>query len=93
MYYIGFCDVCGTGAVGIRVCAGAGDIVAMCAECDAVWLDPARSTRPKFPPQPDLVCPLCSGSLRHPPAHWASKEEIEGTAWQPSLVGEDATAR
>jgi hypothetical protein len=83
LHYVGFCSVCGTGPVGIRVCANGGHPVMLCDECDATWTEPNLSGDPTFPAQPSLPCPICSGSLRKPPAHWALQDEIEafGLRW------------
>ena len=88
MNYVGFCPVCGTGPLGIRICGGQGDAVILCDECDAVWLEPQCGELPFFPEQPDLPCPLCAGTLRHEPAHWASHEEVDRLGWQHAVIGE-----
>jgi len=90
MYYIGFCSSCGEGVLGVRACAQ-GDIVAMCDECDAVWVSPALVDAPIFPQQPDLPCSYCQQTLLHVPAHWATLDELtqqENEAWFDLLLGE-----
>lgn len=87
--HVGFCSVCGTGPVGIRLCA-AGHAVMLCDECDAVWQEPELTSSPRFPAQPDLPCPVCGGSLRDPPAHWASADEIRALGLESVVKGNGA---
>ena len=86
MYSIGECEICGTGPLGIRVCGRCGEVVILCDECDAIWIDGQISGKPVFFEDPDLPCPGCSDSLWEPPAHWASLEEIEATEWLAAAV-------
>lgn len=88
MLYIGTCDVCGTGNVGIRIAASGRCVVGMCDECDAVWADSKLQDGPYLPQQPDLPCPGDGTSLRHAPAHWASRSEAEAAGWLDAVLGD-----
>lgn len=71
---VGACPFCEQGALGIRVSASGMRVVALCDECDAVWLDPAVKDGPHFPEQPHLPCPGDGSPLRDTPARWADRE-------------------
>ncbi len=89
MHYVGFCSSCGVGVLGVRLCAG-GDVVALCDECDAVWLTPDVYGEVHFPAQPDLPCPTCNQSLVHEPARWATMDDLarpENVHWQEAILG------
>lgn len=88
MLRVGICTVCGTGNIGIRVAASTRCIVAMCDECDAVWVDHKLQDGPHFPQQPDLPCPGDGSSLRHDPAHWANRAEALSAGWSQAILGE-----
>jgi hypothetical protein len=81
MHYVGFCRLCGTGPLGLRACGGCGELVVLCDECDAMWLDANFSARPQFGSQDDLPCPYCATSLLRPPSCWASQARIAKVAW------------
>jgi hypothetical protein len=91
MLRIGTCGVCGTGNIGIRVAASARRVVGMCDECDAVWMDPKLQDGPHFPKQPELTCHADGSSLRHAPAHWASRAEASAAGWAGAVLGETET--
>jgi hypothetical protein len=82
LYVIAFCPVCETGPVGVRICGRCGAAVAVCEECDAVWLTPDVKACPRFDDDPDLPCPHCSFGLWDPPSHWANFAELESHGWQ-----------
>ncbi|VAX38407.1 hypothetical protein MNBD_PLANCTO02-1413 [hydrothermal vent metagenome] len=89
MYYIGFCSSCGGGVLGVRIC-GEGDVVALCDECDALWLSPVLKNSPQFPEQPDLPCPYCRQSLIKTPARWATTDDLalpQNKHWRESILG------
>ena len=88
MLRIGTCSLCGNGNVGIRVSATGTCIVAMCDECDAVWLDKRMTAGPHFPVQPHLPCPTDGSSLRDPPAHWATRAEADAAGWSDAIIDE-----
>lgn len=67
--------------VGVRVAASGRCIVAMCEECDAVWLDARLTDGPHSPEQPMLPCPGDGSSLWREPAHWATREEATALGW------------
>jgi hypothetical protein len=86
---IGECTCCGTPNVGIRLSAS-GRVLAMCDECDAIWMDKALTDGPHFPQQPDLPCPGDGASLRNPPAHWATRLEAISAGWDDAIIQETA---
>lgn len=90
MLRVGTCTVCGTGNVGIRA-AASGGLVAMCDECDAVWLDRGLTDGPHFPEQPDLPSPRDRTSLRTSTAHWATRAEALAGGWADSVLEETET--
>jgi hypothetical protein len=92
MLRVGTCSVCATGNPGIRVAASGKIVVAMCDECDAVWLDAHLRDGPYSPEQPDLPCPGEGSSLRSAPAHWASSAEAEVAGWKDNVLGETETS-
>lgn len=85
---VGTCEVCGVGCVGARVPASGARVVALCDECGAVWLDKACGDGPFFPGPPDFPCPREGSSLRHSPAHWATRREVEVAGWGDSVLEE-----
>jgi hypothetical protein len=88
---IGTCRVCGTGNLGIRLAASGGCVVAMCDECDAVWLDKEFLDGPHFPAQPNLPCPGEGSSLRIAPARWATRADATGRGWADAVIEETDT--
>lgn len=82
MHYIGFCRICGTGPLGLRECGGCGEIVVMCDECDAVWIDGNLQAQPLLAGETGrLPCPYCDTSLLDKPSRWASQSKIDKVAW------------
>ena len=90
MYHVGICPICQEGALGIRICGGCGTAVALCDECDALWLDPTCAEPPIFLEQPAGPCPNCAASLYQDPAHWADQVEIEQLGWTDLVRGESS---
>lgn len=88
MLYVGFCPVCETGPLGIRMCASGDHAVVMCDECDAVFADPESLAKAYYPDQPDLPCPICNTSLRDPASHWADDEEVARAGWTDAVAGD-----
>jgi len=73
-------------SIGIRIPADGG-VLAMCDECNAVWLDKELTDGPHSPEQPDVPNPRDGSSLRRLPAHWASYEEAQRFFWDSALIG------
>ena len=88
MLMVGTCSACGTGSVGLRVSASGKCVVAMCDECDAVWMEMGLHEEPHFLRQPDLPCPGDGSSLLYPPARWASLEEASASGWGSAVLEE-----
>ncbi|MEM6654517.1 MAG: hypothetical protein AAF596_01815 [Planctomycetota bacterium] len=81
MWYAGFCRVCETGPLGLRVCGCCERVVLLCDECDAVWTSADASSPPSFSANSKLPCPHCEASLLDPPSRWATRAECEATPW------------
>jgi hypothetical protein len=92
MYYVGTCPVCEQGTLGLRVCAGQGDLVVLCDECDAVWLYPDCAGEAIYPEQPTLPCPQCGESLLEASSHWADEQEIQRAGWSAVVEGQSEDA-
>lgn len=90
MLYVGFCRVCKTGPLGLRVCGSCDELVILCDECDAVWTVADVTEAPSFTDDPALPCPHCGGSLVEPPSHWADPAEVDKTAWLNEAIEADA---
>lgn len=88
MQRVGTCTVCGTGNLGIRVASSLRCVVAMCDECEAVWLDAELTNGPHSPPQPELPCPSDGSSLLDEPAHWANRDEAVAFGWGHAIIEE-----
>jgi len=86
MYYVGFCRICGTGPLGLRRCGGCDSVVVLCDECDAAWPDADFSAKPTFATEDGMPCPHCESSLIDAPSRWATKKQIEDTAWVQEAV-------
>ncbi|TWT90661.1 hypothetical protein Mal64_10560 [Pseudobythopirellula maris] len=86
MLYVGFCRVCGTGPLGLRLCGGCGALVILCDECDAVWTTADTSAPPAFSDEPELPCPHCEASLVDAPSRWATREEVASCDWLASAI-------
>jgi hypothetical protein len=63
-------------------------IVAMCDECDAVWMDKVLREGPLFLTQPELPSPVDGSSLRSAPAHWATATEADAVGWSDAIIDE-----
>ncbi len=88
MLRVGTCSVCQTGNVGIRVSASGTCVVAMCDECDAIWVDKYLREGPYSLEQPLLPCPKDGSSLMEKSAHWATREEAEESGWTDRVIEE-----
>lgn len=81
MYYVGFCRICGTGPLGLRLCGGCGNVVVLCDECDAMWTTADLTAKPHLPQTNDLSCPHCNRSLIGAPSRWANLRQIKAADW------------
>jgi hypothetical protein len=81
MYYIGFCQICSTGPLGLRRCGNCGKVVVLCDECDAVWTSADLQAKPQLYQAEELSCPECKSSLIDSPSGWATQAQIEATKW------------
>ena len=86
MYYVGFCRVCKTGPLGLRVCGACEAIAIMCDECDSAWGAPDFSAAPTTARGEALPCPTCGESLHDASAHWARRSEIAARAWLQTAI-------
>lgn len=80
-FYVGFCHLCGTGPLGLRVCGDCGAVVIVCDECDAAWTGAEIEQPPTTTGVTTLPCPHCNSDLFEPPAHWADAEEMQACEW------------
>lgn len=80
------CSSCGGGNLGLLTCGGCTQTVAICDECDTLWINHPETTAPIFPEQPELSCPHCGASLLH--GHWSTPDEIAGTPWADCVTDE-----
>ncbi len=85
----GACPICGTGTRGLRMCSDNARIVAMCDECDAVWLSPhgVGAKDAVFAAPPLFLLPGHDCSLATPSARWATRSEVETTEWADLVAG------
>jgi len=74
--------------LGLRECGGCGELVVMCDECDAVWVDANFSAKPLFAGEEDLPCPYCETSLLERPSQWALRSKIDKVAWLQTALQE-----
>ncbi len=81
MLYVGFCRMCGTGALGLRTCGGCAGVVVVCDECDVAWIDEDLSDPPATTGSETLPCPHCEASLYDPPSHWTTGDEVQQSDW------------
>ncbi|MCA9248940.1 MAG: hypothetical protein KDA42_17555 [Planctomycetales bacterium] len=73
--YVGQCEFCGDGLLRLMACDQCGTIVAMCDECELIWLhvdevadDPSIESSSAFP-----KCPAC----RAKQAGWSELDDDE----------------
>ena len=66
----------------MRVCGSCAELLAICDECDAMWVDPDTATLPFFPSQPGMECPFCG--VEAGGEHWraAAETDWQGTRWE-----------
>jgi hypothetical protein len=88
VYFVGTCRCCGQGLLGIRICCEDQIGLVLCEECDAIWLEPTCAGDPLFPGQPESTCPRCGRPIWHPPAHWASQDEVDRLDWTEYVLGD-----
>jgi hypothetical protein len=83
MYYLKpECPVCGTISLSIRVCGGEDEeIIVLCEECDAIWLEPDLSGEPYFPEEHNMLCPSGKGTIASPESYWANEAQIKAKGW------------
>ena len=79
---IGHCPICETGLVGIRVCEGEAvhHLLALCDECEAMWIEPDTSSQHIYPDCEHARCPTCHADL-YASSHWAAPTEIGSAVW------------
>lgn len=90
MFYIETrCPICKDGVIGFRGCTPGIQIVLMCDECDAVWLDPntISSAIALSLQGPDFSVPGWNCTIRSPLARWATREEIIQVHWEDYIHG------
>ena len=87
-FFVGTCSVCGTGNIGICVPASGRCVVALCDECDAVWLDSQLKDGPYDLDEPDFLCPGDGSTMRMPPARWANLAEVSAAGWAEAVIAE-----
>lgn len=86
MHYVGFCRICKTGPLGLRICGACEAISIMCDECDSVWSTPDLAAPPITARGEVLPCPTCGASLHDASAHWARRAEIAARAWLQTAI-------
>lgn len=81
MQYVGFCRVCGAGAIGVRLCGRCGDLSLVCDECGALWTDARLSGPPSMHLVDEAPCPSCGHSLWEAPSGWATRGQVFAMGW------------
>ncbi|HAN96911.1 MAG TPA: hypothetical protein DCQ98_05505 [Planctomycetaceae bacterium] len=81
----GICSFCDQGLRRIVACISCSELLALCDECDAMWLGPDTANLPIFPNQPEIPCPFCGvgGGWEHYRA--ATRDELHGTRWEAAV--------
>ena len=79
--HVGFCKSCGTGPLGVRACGECGALLVVCDECDSAWADARIDEPPVTTGTTTLPCPHCGSDLYEPPAHWASRDDLQACQW------------
>lgn len=85
-FYVGFCKLCGTGPLGLRVCGDCGAVVIVCDECDAAWANAEIQQPPTVTGLTTLPCPHCHSDLFELPAHWADAKDVKACEWLSEAV-------
>ncbi len=81
MLTVGNCRICGTGPLGLRLCGICKNIVILCKECDAAWIDAHLDTKPVYADEESMPCPHCKNSLWSNESTWATEDEVGGVDW------------
>ncbi len=77
--HIGECPVCVDGLCRVRFCCsqnGESHLLAVCDECEAIWVQPDTTTLRVFADATDARCPICNQPLYGPQSHWATEQEV-----------------
>lgn len=90
LYIAGLCPLCEAGVRGFRLCSDGVTIVALCDECDSIWIDP-RQLDISHVVDHDLATgdiPGLSCSIARPKSRWATRAEVEAAGWADLVHGE-----
>ena len=88
LHIAGSCPCCHNGSQIFRRCDDGATLVVMCAECNAVWLDPADLGAGRARGTGVHTFEITGTALRvgGGAAGWATREELERAGWAGSIV-------